>query len=129
MTYLVLPPAVERLTHTVIGCALAVHRELGPGFLESIYRAAMAIELSANGVPFEVERPLVVNYRGHPIGGQRVDLLVGGEVVVELKAVSAIDPIHIAQILSYLKALNIRVGLLINFHEVMLRDGIRRILL
>ena len=72
------PPALETLTHAVIGCALAVHRELGPGFLESIYRAAMAIEMSAKGVPFEVERPVVVDYRGHPIGGQRVDLLVGG---------------------------------------------------
>jgi GxxExxY protein len=129
VTYVTLTPATDRLTHAVIGCALAVHRELGPGFLESIYRAAMAIELSSRGIPFEVERPIVVNYRGHPIGGQRVDVLVGGEVVVELKAVTAIEPIHTAQVLSYLKALRLRVGLLINFREVMLRDGIRRMLL
>jgi len=115
------------LVRRVIGCALAVHRELGPGFLESIYRKAMCIELEAREIPFEVEKPILVAYRGRVIPGQRVDLLVGGEVVVELKAVSAIEPGHVAQVLSYLKTTGLRLGLVINFRETLLKHGIRRI--
>jgi GxxExxY protein len=123
----ILSAAAEELASRVIGCALAVHRELGPGFLESIYRTAMCIELEAREIPFEVEKPVLVAYRGRAIPGQRVDLLVGGEVVVELKAVSAIEPGHVAQVLSYLKTTGLRLGLVINFHETLLKHGIRRI--
>jgi GxxExxY protein len=122
-----IPEAVEVLVRNVIGCALAVHKELGPGFLERVYREAMYLELEARKLPFEAEKPIVVIYRGYPIAGQRADLIVGGAVVVELKAVAAIEPIHVAQVLSYLKTLPLRLGLVINFHEMLLRDGIRRI--
>lgn len=122
-----IPLETEAIARAVIGCALAVHKELGPGFIERVYREAMRLELEARKLPFEAERPIVVLYRGCPIGGQRVDLVVGGAVVVELKAVGAIEPVHVAQVLSYLKTLSLRVGLVINFHEMLLRDGIRRI--
>ncbi len=121
------PEATEVLVRRMIGCALAVHKALGPGFLERIYREAIYLELEAQSLPFEAEKPIAVRYRGCPIAGQRVDLIVGGEVVVELKAVGAIEPIHVAQVLSYLKTLSLRVGLVINFHEMLLKDGIRRI--
>ena len=122
-----LPEGTETTVRRVIGCALTVHRELGPGFLESIYRRAMALELEAQELAFEAEKTIVVSYRGQAIPGQRVDLVVGGDVVVELKAVGAIEPIHVAQVLSYLKTLSLRVGLLINFREHILRNGIRRV--
>ena len=122
-----IPQATEALVRNVLGCALAVHKELGPGFVERIYREAMYLELEAQKLPFEAEKPISVAYRGCAISGQRVDLIVGGEAVVELKAVVAIEPIHVAQVLSYLKTLSLRVGLLINFHEVLLKDGIRRV--
>jgi GxxExxY protein len=84
------------MTHT-IGSAIAVHRALGPGFLESIYRKAMCVELEARGISFEVERPVRVAYRGVEIPGQRVDLVVGGLIVVELKTVVRIDRVHVGQ--------------------------------
>ena len=122
-----IPGETEEIVRGVIGCALAVHKELGPGFVERIYREAMRLELEARGLHFETEKPIAVLYRGCPIGGQRVDLVVGEAVVVELKAVAAIEPVHVAQVLSYLKTLSLRVGLVINFHEMLLRNGIRRI--
>ena len=119
----------DQLVRRIIGCALAVHRTLGPGFLESIYRKALCLELQAQDVAFESEKPLVVIYRGQAIPGQRLDLLVGGKVIVEVKAVAALEPVHLAQVLSYLKTTKLRVGLLINFREVLLRNGIRRVVL
>jgi len=106
-----------------------VHRQLGPGFLESIYSKALCIELDARGLPFEREKPIEVVYRGVPIRGQRIDLIIGGQVVVEVKAVAAIEPIHVAQVVSYLRTTGLRIGLLINFHERLLKDGIRRVVL
>lgn len=122
-----IPDEIEAVAFAVIGSALAVHKELGPGFVERIYRQAMYLELEARKLPFEAEKPIVVPYRGLPITGQRVDPIVGGAVVVELKAVAAIEPIHVAQLLSYLKTLSLRVGLVVNFRETLLRDGIRRV--
>ncbi len=122
-----IPGATEEIVRGVIGCALAVHKELGPGFVERIYREAMRLELEARRLRFEIEKPIAVLYRGCPILGQRVDLVVEDAVVVELKAVAAIEPVHVAQVLSYLKTLSLRVGLVINFHEMLLRNGIRRI--
>jgi len=122
-------PEIDRLVHRIIGCGLTVHRELGPGFLESIYQKALCLELEAQGLSFEREKRLVVIYRGHGIPGQRVDLLVGGQVVVEVKAVAALEPIHLAQVLSYLKTMGLRIGLLMNFREALLRNGIRRVVL
>jgi GxxExxY protein len=121
------PDDVNVVAVATIGAALAVHRQLGPGFLESIYSKALCIELAARGLPFEKEKSIEVVYRGVPIRGQRIDLIVGGQVVVEVKAVSAIEPIHVAQLVSSLRTTELRLGLLINFHERLLKDGIRRI--
>jgi len=125
------PVSVElnRITERIIGAAMAVHRELGPGFLESIYAQALQIELTAAELAFEQEKPVDVLYRGARIRGQRVDLMVESQVVVEVKAVAAIEPIHVAQVVSYLKTTGLRIALLINFHERLLKDGIRRVVL
>ena len=119
----------ERLIHDTIGCAIAVHRALGPGFLESIYKKAMCIELESRKLAYERERSIEVTYRGTAILGQRVDLIVGGLVVVELKAVASFEEIHRAQVISYLRTLGLRGGLLINFRVRVLKDGLRRIVL
>ena len=119
----------ERAMYQTIGCAIAVHRELGPGFLESIYRKAMYLELDARGMQHERERPVRVSYRGVPISGQRIELIIEGLIVVELKAVSGIEEIHRAQVISYLRTMGLRGGLLINFRVRVLKDGLRRIVL
>ena len=110
-----------------IGCAIAVHRALGPGFVESIYRRAMYIELEACHLAFQAERPIKVVYRDIEIPGQRVDLIVEGLIVVELKSVIRLDEVHRAQVISYLKTTGLRGGLLINFRAPTLRQGLRRI--
>lgn len=119
----------ERTIHQVIGSAIAVHRALGPGFLESIYRQAMRIELDARGLRSERERSIRVMYRGVQLSGQRLDLIVNGLVVVELKAVSGVEEIHRAQLISYLRATGLRAGLLINFRVRVLKEGLHRIVL
>ena len=124
-----LSPHAERAMSETIGAAIAVHRELGPGYIESIYRRAMRIELEARTLAFEEERSVYVRYRGVDIPGQRVDLIVEGLIVVELKAVAHFDQIHKAQLISYLKTTRLRGGLLINFRVPVLRDGIRRVVL
>ncbi len=121
---------MNRLTGDVIGAAIEVHRLLGPGFLESVYEDALCIELRLRGIPFVRQRPFALEYKGHSIGNARLDLLVGGRLVVELKAVDALAPIHSAQVLSYLKMTGARLGLLINFNVPALRrGGIKRIVL
>jgi GxxExxY protein len=117
----------EALAHRVIGAAIEVHRQLGPGFLESIYEKAMEYELKTSGLLVEREKEILVPYKDIQISGQRLDLLVGGRIIVELKAVESIAPIHEAQLISYLKATRLRLGLLINSHVPILKDGIRRI--
>lgn len=124
-----LDPEADRMMSHTIGCAIAVHRALGPGFLESIYRKAMCVELEARGLPYEVERPVRVAYRGIEIPGQRVDLIVGGLIVVELKAVVRIDRVHVGQVISYLRTTGLRGGLLINFRVPLLVKGLKRIVL
>jgi len=119
----------EQAMHRTIGCAIAVHRALGPGFLQSIYRKAMCIELSSRNLAYECEQPVDVTYRGVPITGQRVDLIVEGLVVVELKAVTHFEEIHRAQLISYLRTTGLKGGLLINFRVRVLKDGLRRIVL
>ena len=121
-----LPPETESVMTETIGCAIAVHRALGPGFLERIYRRAMYIELEAHHLAYEAERPVKVVYRGIDLPGQRVDLIVEGLVLVELKSVMHIDQIHCAQVLSYMKTAGLRAGLLINFRAPTLRQGLRR---
>ena len=121
--------AAERAIHQTIGCAIAVHRELGPGFLESIYRKAMCLELDARGLAYERERAVRVTYRGVEIPGQRVDLIIEGLIVVELKSVATLVDVHRAQLISYLRTTGLRGGLLINFDVRLLKDGIQRVVL
>jgi GxxExxY protein len=119
---------VNEVTGKVIGCALKVHSALGPGLLESAYRVCLVHELKANGLDVETEVPLPVIYRDVRLdAGYRLDILVEGTVVLELKAVEEIAPIHKAQLISYLKLGGFPAGLLINFNVVHLRDGIRRV--
>src|SRR5262249_23550951 len=118
---------IEELAHRVIGAAIEVHRVLGPGFLESIYRRALCHELSLRGIPFEYEKELLVPYKDIWIPGQRYDILVAGRILLELKTAEAIAPIHQAQLLSYLKATSLRLGFLINFKVLVLKDGIKRL--
>ncbi len=118
----------NELTRTIIGAAIEVHRRLGPGLLETAYRKCLAYELRKRGFSVEEEKPVPVIYDElHMECGFRADLLVNGLVVIELKAKSTIHPIDEAQTLSHLRLLKLRVGLLINFHEVKLVDGVRRI--
>jgi len=118
------------LSNQIIGAALEVHRQLGPGLLESAYEECLAYELSLREIPFERQKPIPVVYKGIQLDcGFRVDLLVGGLVVVELKAVDVLMPIHQAQVLTYLKLTGCKLGLLINFNVLKLRDGIRRVVL
>ena len=106
---------LEELTGKIIGAAIRVHKELGPGFLESIYEEALALELTAMGIPFERQKVIHVTYRGQPVGEHRLDLLVDKAVVVELKAVSELQDIFFARTRSYLKALDLKHGLILNF--------------
>lgn len=114
----------------VIGCAIEVHRTLGPGLMESIYEAALCHELSAAGLGFLRQQRLPVFYKGFALDCElRIDLVVEGTLVVEVKSVQALLPIHEAQLLTYMKVAGLRVGLLLNFNEARLVDGIRRRLL
>jgi GxxExxY protein len=122
-------PELDGLAKSVIDSALEVHRQLGPGFLESVYEEALAFELTVRDIPFERQRPITVNYKGRVVGEGRVDLLVAGELLVELKAVETLAPIHKAQVISYLKATGHQLGLLINFNVAVLRTGIQRVVL
>ena len=124
-----LSPEADALITRIIGCALTVHRVLGPGFLESIYAAALAYELEAADIPFERERSVAVNYRGRLIGGQRVDFIVSNTVILEIKAVSRMDPVFQAKLISYLRTTELRAGLLINFNLPLLKEGIKRIVI
>ena len=120
---------LNQLSQAVIGAAIEVHRHLGPGYLEEMYEEALCIELEQRRITYLRQHPIAVAYKGYHIGESRLDLLVGGVLVVELKAVDALAPIHTAQIMSYLKATGCRLGLLINFNVPMLKNGIKRIVL
>ena len=109
-------------------CAFRVHRHLGPGFKERIYHEALCLELNSSGLSFEREKPIDVIYRDWRIPGQRVDLLVEGRVLVEVKAVPKLRPIHRSQVLSYLKTMDLRIGLVINFSSRLLKDGFKRVI-
>ena len=118
---------LDKITEEVIGAAIAVHRELGPGLLESAYEACLAYELAQRGLAVERQKALPVTYREVKLDcGYRIDLLVEKEVIVELKAAKRLESIHQAQLLSYLKLSGHKVGLLINFNVRMLKNGIRR---
>jgi len=119
---------VNQLTEAIIGAAIEVHKRLGPGLLESAYRICLAYELRKRGFEVVEEQPVPVIYDDVKLEcGFRTDLVVNGQVVVELKAKSAIHPVDKAQVLSHLRLLNLRFGLLINFHEERVVDGVSRI--
>lgn len=115
------------LTEKIIGAAIEVHRELGPGLLESIYEEALCYELKLRGLNSVRQAEIDVVYKGRILKGQRLDLIVEGEVIVELKSLSKLPDIVMAQILSYLKAAGLKRGLIINFGEKRLIDGVKRV--
>jgi len=120
-------PHINELTHEIIGAAIEVHRGLGPGLLESSYRECLCRELELRGVAFVRERGLPLEYKGIKLDcGYRMDILVANRVVVEVKTVDALAPIHDAQLLTYLRLGGWNVGLLINFNVVLLKNGIHR---
>ena len=122
-----LSPEEEAIVSEVIGCAIAVHRELGPGFKESIYHRAFRLELDSRGISYESDKPILVKYRGWEIPGQKVDLIVGGIVLAELKVVSRLRPLHRQQVQSYLRTTKLPIGLLMNFNVTLLKDGLQRV--
>jgi len=119
----------EKYVKETIDCGYAVHKALGPGFLEPTYRNAFCVELLAQQIPFECEKSITVRYRDRPVATHRLDLVVRGCVVVELKAAKMLKRVHEAQVLAYLKASRLPVGLLMNFGGSTLKEGFRRIVL
>jgi GxxExxY protein len=120
----------DKLSNRVIGCALEVHRYLGPGLLESTYEQCLAHELKMAGIPFKLQCPLPVEYKGIKLDcGYRIDLLIDDSIIVELKSVEKILPIHKAQLLTYMKLSGISIGLLMNFNVEYIKNGIKRIVL
>ncbi|VGO17526.1 hypothetical protein PDESU_06123 [Pontiella desulfatans] len=118
----------EELVKQFIDAAITVHRELGPGYDEAIYENALAIEMDIRGIPYERQKVFDVTFKGHVVGEGRMDFVLGSEVVVELKTVDKLSPKHTAQTIKYLKALGKPLGLLVNFHEYLLKDGLKRII-
>lgn len=120
--------SINDLSSSIIGAAIEVHRALGPGLLESAYEQCLARELSLRDIPFQQQKALPVHYKGTQLDcGYRLDFLVADMVVVEVKAIDTLLPIHQAQLLSYLKLGGWKLGLLINFHVPLLREGIKRV--
>ena len=117
----------KELTRRIIGAAITVHRELGPGLLEAVYEECLSFELSRLGVSFERQKPIPAVYKGNKLDcGYRADIVVAGRVVVEIKAIAAVAPVHDAVMLTYLRLSGCPIGLLINFHAAVLKDGIHR---
>ena len=120
--------APEELIDNVLTAATEVHRELGPGLFENIYQAALMIELASRGIKVASEVPVNVTYKGHDLGiGLRADIIVEDTLLLELKTVSELTDNHLAQVITYLKVLGIKRGFLLNFHERLLKDGMKRV--
>jgi GxxExxY protein len=117
----------DRLTEKIIGAAIEFHKNLGPGLLESIYEEAICVEFEIRGLGFSRQVGIDVVYKGRTIKGQRIDIVVEGEVIIEIKSLSRMPEVVMAQILSYLKATRLKRGLMINFGEKRLADGIKRV--
>ena len=119
---------VDGLTEKVIGSAIEVHRTLGPGLLEGVYRECLMVELAAAQLCVQSDRRVPLSYKGQPIRGElKLDLLIEGCLVVELKAVEVLHPVHLAQVITYLKLTGCPAGLLMNFNTTSLRAGLRRL--
>jgi GxxExxY protein len=119
----------DRLTQKIIGCAIEVHRHLGPGLLEATYESALCIEMEDSGLSYKRQLAYPAVYKGKTIGEYRLDLMIENAVIVELKSVERLDPVFEAQILTYLRITGKKLGLLINFNTRLLKDGIRRFIL
>jgi GxxExxY protein len=120
----------DLISHNIIGCAIEVHRQLGPGLLESAYEECLSFELKNKGFYVERQKPVPVTYKSISLEyGYRIDVLVEGSVIVELKSIDGFAPVHEAQILTYMKFAKIKTGLLINFNVTVLKNGIRRYVL
>ena len=122
-----LPERTESIVTKTIGCAITVHRCLGPGLLEGLYEDAMTIELEFAGLRFDRQREIILKYRDRPLRSQRIDLIVEDAVIVEIKSIDALHPLHRAQLISYLRSADMRIGLLINFNVEVLKGNIKRI--
>ncbi|HEX5243675.1 MAG TPA: GxxExxY protein [Tepidisphaeraceae bacterium] len=122
------PPAeLDALARQVIGAAIEVHRELGPGLPEEVYERALMIELTHRGIEFARQKRIEIRYKNVVVGVAKIDLLIGGRLVVEIKSVEFLAPIHRSQTLTYIRMINEVLGLLINFNVPILKDGVRRI--
>ena len=119
----------ELLVHKVIGASIEVHKVLGPGYLESVYESALCIELEKSGIIFSRQHKTAVHYKGKEIGEGRLDLLIENKIIVELKTVETLLPLHKTQVISYLKTTGCQIALLINFNTVVLTQGLQRIIL
>ncbi len=120
----------DSLSNRVIGCAIEMHRELGPGLLESAYEQCLAHELKLGGIQFDRQKNLPVEYKGQKIDcGYRIDLLVEGQLILELKCVDALTSVHQAQLMTYMKLAKIKTGFLINFNVSLLKNGLKRFVL
>jgi GxxExxY protein len=117
------------LTETILRCAVEVHRHLGPGLLESVYETAICIEFTGAGLSFKRQVGVPLFYKGTLISEHRPDLVVADRVIVEVKSVERLDPVHTAQMLTYLRVAGLRTGLILNFNSAMLKHGIRRVIL
>ena len=115
------------VTEQIVGCAIEVHKELGPGLLESIYETALCVELTAADLPFQRQPGIPLFYKGQLISEHRPDLVVNDSIVVEIKSVERLQSIHVAQMLTYLRVTQLRVGLILNFNHALMKDGIRRV--
>jgi len=119
----------DPLTEKIIGCAIEVHRQLGPGLLEATYESALAVEFELNHLEFQRQMVFPISYKGRIIGEHRLDLLIEKEVILEIKSVDRHDPIFEAQVLTYLKITGLKRALLVNFNARLLKDGIKRFVL
>ena len=129
MNRIIISPDLEKLATVSVDAAFAVHRELGPGLLESAYQTCFTHELNLRGVPYQKELPVPLNYKGIRIEvGFRADVVVDQKLLIELKAVEQLLPIHKAQVITYLKLMHLPLGLMINFNEVLIKNGIHRVL-
>ena len=120
--------ATENLAETVIGALIEVHKHLGPGMPEIAYRRAVEHEFDLRGIAYQREVPVTIRYKGEVVAECRLDLLVEGVLILELKVVEALNDVHRAQLLSYLRATKLQLGLLVNFNVTLLRNGIKRVI-
>ncbi len=116
-------------TDRIIGCAIEVHKHLGPGLLESVYESAMCVEFKSRSVPFKRQLGIPLYYKGELLSEHRPDLIVDDQVIVEIKSVERLAPIHVAQMLTYLRVASLRIGLILNFNSPTMKEGTRRVVL